>query len=483
MKKLFLKSILFLCILFLIIYKLDSYFVADDPVFDKYFFLHEKKKNSLDVLFVGDSHTANGINTSVIDAKCKLNSYNLGIRASNIFHAYYRLEEALMNQKPKLVIIENFTFLNTIADTTFLDTTGLLRVKNKMDIFGKKVSLNKKNEIDLVFKENKIYNLFNVFRAHENWSDLKSQSKVLYKYTSNNVRDNIYRDHYRSYAVKSQKEADIIKAKTITRKISLSKDQEEIIKKIIKLSIEHNFELVFLTLPYYEGLYPKIRNQVEDVNKKLLGIFKEYSNVRLLDLNQKTKGFSRTCFLSEKDILNNHLNYKGGVKASSLIANYINDEYNFNLEKINKSLLETYLYNENIADSLSGDLSLKFNLERINNKKGVKTTLINRGNTTLKFQGWAYLKDKVSKGNKIYIGLKKDDDFIFFVHTEAKVRKDVTKYFKKENGLYDNSGFEISFTSDLLEQGEYDIYLLSKNKEGLVKSVNTGKKIKNIYIK
>ena len=138
MAKLYFKSIVFLIILFFFIYKLDKYFVEDDPIYYRYNTFYEIENYTLDVLFIGDSHTANGINTSIISSKCKLDSYGIGVRGTNLFHAYFRLKEALQYQKPKLVVIENYTFLNTMADTTFIDSKGMLIAKNKKDIFAKR---------------------------------------------------------------------------------------------------------------------------------------------------------------------------------------------------------------------------------------------------------------------------------------------------------------------------------------------------------
>lgn len=473
MVKLYLKSIVFLTILFFFICKLDKFFVEDDPIYSKYNTFYEKERNTLDVLFLGDSHTANGINTSVISSKCKLDSYNLGVRGTNIFHAYFRLKEALQYQKPKLVVIENYTFLNTMADSTFFNKKGKFVVKNKKDVYAKRLGGVKIEQVDLIYKENKIYNLFNVFRAHENWSNLESQSRIIDK----NISDRYSTDHYRSYSLKTKEQVKKITEYDVKSVISISQDQKNIIKKIIDLSKEHDFKLLFLNLPYFNELYNKIQNQVNDANTKLADMFEGNPNVKLLDLNNNKQIFSRTHFQNENGKENNHLNYKGGIIASSLIANYIKKTYNFNLKKLNSRILETYLYNEEFSGFLLKNSKIKFNLETIN-KTTDNVIKIAKEGKNIHLKGWALIENKRTNDNKVFLGLKKNEDFIFVVHTKSKTRNDVTKYFKKETNFYDNCGFEINFNSDLLENGDYSIYILIRNKNLGISIINTKKKIK-----
>ncbi|WP_452230586.1 hypothetical protein [Lacinutrix sp. MEBiC02404] len=477
MKTLILKIFLFSILISVIVYNVDGYFVKDDPAFEKYKFYNEKEKNTVDVLFLGNSHLANGVNTKIINAKCKLSSYNLGLRATNIFHTYYNLVEALKNQKPKLVVIENFTFLENAAESEFLNEEGKMFVKNYGAIHAKKPGLNKFEEINLAYKENKLYNFFNLFRGHENWSDLENQSKVLYKYTSSNFKDKDYKDHYQSLKILRKERASKIDNLKIKDTINISKDQEVFIERIIKLSQEHDFELLFVTIPFYNNYYAKIEDQLKQVNKKLNAIIKEHNNVKFLDLNTMSD-FSRTYFLDEKPSRNQHLNYKGGIKATNILANYVNKEYNFNLNKVNRLKPESFVYNKKAIDTLIEKGRILSNLERINGLKDKKFSL-RQGKSSIVFEGWMVIENQESKFNELFIALEKNEDFILVRQmNNRKIRKDVSKFFKKE-AIYDHSGFKLEIESELLEKGNYSISLIIRDENGkvLVKPVKNKIKI------
>ena len=86
------------------------------------------------------------------------------------------------------------------------------------------------------------------------------------------------------------------------------------------------------------------------------------------------------------------------------------------------------------------------------------------------------IKDVKSKPYEMFIGLVKNKNFIYissFSEYKSKDRKDVTKYFKKEDGFYDISGFQIKINSNLLEKGTYNLCMILKNEEEiLVKKTN-----------
>jgi hypothetical protein len=83
----------------------------------------------------------------------------------------------------------------------------------------------------------------------------------------------------------------------------------------------------------------------------------------------------------------------------------------------------------------------------------------------------------------MFVGLKKDKDFIYISDSrqlQRKERKDVSKYFDKTN-IYDHSGFRISINSDILEKGTYKAFIIIRNREGEVLVRSAQKTIKILY--
>ncbi len=66
-------------------------------------------KNTIDVLFLGNSHSFRTFQPRVVNEILALNTYSLGISSETIVTSYYELREVLKTQKPKLVILETYT--------------------------------------------------------------------------------------------------------------------------------------------------------------------------------------------------------------------------------------------------------------------------------------------------------------------------------------------------------------------------------------
>jgi hypothetical protein len=64
--------------------------------------------DSIDVIFMGNSHDYTAFQPQIIDRILPVNSYVLGIGGENIVLTYYELKELLRYQHPKLIVLETF---------------------------------------------------------------------------------------------------------------------------------------------------------------------------------------------------------------------------------------------------------------------------------------------------------------------------------------------------------------------------------------
>lgn len=85
---------------------------AEVPRWDNFYKL---PKNSIDVLFIGNSHNFYSFQPQIIDNILPIKSYVVGISAENIIVTYYELREVLMYHRPKVVVLE--TFVLDLDDT------------------------------------------------------------------------------------------------------------------------------------------------------------------------------------------------------------------------------------------------------------------------------------------------------------------------------------------------------------------------------
>jgi hypothetical protein len=100
-------------------------------------------------------------------------------------------------------------------------------------------------------------------------------------------------------------------------------------------------------------------------------------------------------------------------------------------------------------------------------------------------EGWAFINNQQSTGNKIYVLLKDEFGKIIFFKAWRSIRPDVTGYFAsinkdKEEINYDESGFSFSAELDKLPSGHFEVGLLIENKQGETFLTYTNKYLNNI---
>ena len=99
--------------------------------------------DTIDVVYVGNSHGETGINTPLLAKRLGCNCFNMCHSNSTIYDAYYNLEEVLERTHPKLVIFETFAIFN--------------------------------NDVRKALPEYKLYGEYTIFSARKNrWLKLKS---------------------------------------------------------------------------------------------------------------------------------------------------------------------------------------------------------------------------------------------------------------------------------------------------------------------
>lgn len=98
--------------------------------------LHELPEDSVDVLILGSSHVYMGVDTGILWDDYGIASFIYGGDGQPLWSTYYYLKEALLTQRPRLVVLEVFTASN---DSEYLDhaftvtnTFGEMSLENKI---------------------------------------------------------------------------------------------------------------------------------------------------------------------------------------------------------------------------------------------------------------------------------------------------------------------------------------------------------------
>lgn len=167
MKKIILKLVIFIMLF------LTSFVVASKILVrkgngygsDVITFYHEKK-NSLDLIFFGSSHSYATFIPSIIKEETNLNSYNFATQQQPLWISYHYMLETLKYQKPKYFVLE---VLMTSVDDNYMDEGVNRDAIDKM-----RFSTNKINVINesVENKSDRLSYYLNIIKYHSRWNEL-----------------------------------------------------------------------------------------------------------------------------------------------------------------------------------------------------------------------------------------------------------------------------------------------------------------------
>lgn len=470
------KGGVFITLLFFVLIGLSFLFTESKlSVWNEFY---NQERNTVDVLILGNSHANSGLDMDIFNAKIKGKSVSLATRGQNIYQSYYVALEAYKYQNPKVLIIENFLFYERLTMDAFVnqDPNTNDYMKRYLTFEGKKFGDVKIKEARAFFKGSLLENMFPTIKKHSRWTDIENMRSRLYenekkgKQTGTTVLSVSSSKEY-----EKQSEFDLAE-------YNILPDEEKALNDIITIAKEKGTEkIILLTIPFYKKYRNKIDyNSLDEPLKKIAK--KNEGLVEYVDLNSIYPNWDRTYFSNDPVGYNQHLNYKGEIVVSNYIAeNVIGNSFK-KPNKINKyDPFEKYFYNKTKTDSVLANGDLLGNLEKVNKEKFKTGKIIDQEDRFFVLEGWMAFKDHQStfEDEKVLV-FSKDSSFIYFSSPSQisfKERKDVTQYYKKENKLYDYSGFVANINAEQLEKGKYAVYMALKNKSGLVVIKNTHKTI------
>lgn len=484
MKKLVLKLLIFVAVLAFFVLYFDSLFIDNDhSSVSSYRTLYEEDRESVSVVFLGNSHQGKGVDVNIINAICKTNAIKINGSGISIAQIYFNLLETLEYQSPQIVAIETWALIDKdVRYNKILDSSGNLMASPFKMEYNKRFGKVKYEEISSIYPDNKWFHMFNAFRFHNNWHDNEKWSKSLQakfnfsaKERSHNKKTNW---HLSSASIKE------FNAKSFNAQgLELTEIEEEYINKIIDLSTSHGFKILFYTVPVYRTYYNKTKEGFDAVNKEIKRIVNTYENIDFLDINEQVTGFDYTCVVNEKVSSNQHANYKGQIKTSSTLANYLMNNYTLEESDVfgNTFLTtpENLVYNVNKVKEekdFFGSVN-KINGQFYKDIEGDKVITIPESVKVINLEGWMY-KEGISNlvGNKV-VALKKNTNFIYLLSGEQIVERKDHSLVQKYGKNFKDGGYKFTVLKNLLEKGTYTVFHMIKDKDKKYHMKNTHQRI------
>lgn len=269
---------------------------------------YNEKRNTIDVLFTGNSDVFRGVSPMEIYDKTGITSYNFVSAGQRIWFAYYMLEEALRYQNPKVVFFnvdELFYTSQTTANAHKLYDNmsfGLPKIKGILD-------KNYENK-------NRLAHFFPIFSYHGRYKELSWKD---FKYAFYHYEDPLKGMDLISESTPYEDKDDYMKYSTEVKEAP--KKNVEYLDMMRELCKKRGIEFVLFEVPSPDSWDYKKHNTVQN--------YAEKHGLKFLDLNLYTEDMGLDWSKDTADG-GDHLNVFGAVKVSNYLANYLTE--NFDLE-------------------------------------------------------------------------------------------------------------------------------------------------------
>lgn len=120
-----LKALLFVFVAILLFCSIQVFFLPLGEVM-RWRNFYKQPKDSVDVVFVGTSHTYHSFNPEVIDDLIPIRSHSVGIPGDNIQIVYHEIQSILRRQNPDMIFVDAFS----LSMTNWLDGPYVYRFLN-----------------------------------------------------------------------------------------------------------------------------------------------------------------------------------------------------------------------------------------------------------------------------------------------------------------------------------------------------------------
>lgn len=290
---------------------------------------YNEAEDRFDVMGFGSSHMYCTVNPLALWEAEGIPSYLLTSQQQPPCVTYYYIKEALKTQTPKVVLLETYMFTfpsGNYDEGVFHDAIDFLKPsKNRIDLIK-----------ELVPKEERKNYYFPFLKYHTRWEELTDKDF-----------DNSYlekKDWLKGYVFLKEGKPQSIDS-TIAKSEIRNPIPEENLKylnKIVQLSKEKNFKLVFISAPY----------SVTEEEQGVLNSIGDFAGENGIDFIDFNKLFDDIQLDDETDFFDGgHTNAYGADKVTKYLAKYLKDNYG----------LKSYFSDKNYLD-------FEENLEKYNSE-------------------------------------------------------------------------------------------------------------------
>ena len=272
---------------------------------------YSQPDNSIDAIIVGSSHVNSGYIPAVLWEEYGISAHNVFSWSQPIWIGYHYIEEAFKTQDIQLVVLDLFGMMygNSHEQPQEIDKI------NYRNSFSIDVGVNRWHMMQTVancgIDLQEPTDFINIIRYHTAWKNIDSR---MFTYDNHNDPD-----FFRGYGLQTVV-ADM-QAPAVAEKVQPRMPYNTAVKyldKIVELSKQKNFQLMFVMTPYNyapeeQELFEWLENYAYEKGINIINYATDYESI----------GFDYSTDMSDST----HLNYKGALKVTRHLGDFISENY------------------------------------------------------------------------------------------------------------------------------------------------------------
>lgn len=267
--------------------------------------LYKQKKDSIDVVFVGSSHSYKSFIPMELWNEYGITSYNLGTSSQSIPCSYYLIKEAIREQHPKVIVLETY---GATYDELYVSEERLHGAVDAMRWNSTKIELYNGLLSESIERDNRLEYMFPIIRFHSRWNEITAKDISGDKDFLKGARID--------FALNVQEEPMIY-----TDGEELYEGTLRYFDKIVELCDEENVELILCQVVMANGekctsAYKRSKTLMDYASKKGLFTIDLESCKKELDIDY-SKDFSDY----------EHVNVTGAMKVTSYVGNILTTDF------------------------------------------------------------------------------------------------------------------------------------------------------------
>lgn len=401
------KSFLFILLLCLVLGETNRILTKKNIEYGRYSphsqygSFYQMKEKSIDVLFLGTSHSFCAFSPQEFYNLFQIRSYNLGCGRQDVWLSYYWLKEALRFQKPKAVVFETYYIFGSGTEPF---------VRRGLDYM--KWSNVKKDAIKTAEEEysdiTAISFLLPNIRYHERWKEI-NEDDVFYRARISDFKSKGYLAEGGKY-----RKSDYCTLQMNTDEVEEIPEKIRIyLDKIVDLCSENDIDLIFVKIPATNWSSAKHNAVQEYVNQ---------NNIEFYDFNieelYEEMGYN---FGEDSRDNNGHPNIWGAAKISEAVGKILQQSY-----EVDGIEDEQWEYSKEYSEDIKKECSLQYETD-IND----------------------YLKQLLDGGYSIFISVK--DEATSSLTDEVKINLGNLGLQTDLTGKYRNSYYAVISENEIQE--------------------------------